>query len=352
MHFFNPAPVMPLVEIVAGLLTSDETSQALSDLAIAWGKTAVTSKDAPGFIVNRGARPFYGEPLKFVEERGADIATTDALVKSVGFRMGPMELIDLVGLDINLAASHSSWNSYYAEARYKPSSLVEEKVAAGQFGKKSGRGFYSYPPTEDAAPKTAPSKKGPQEVAVHGDIGPATPLFQLSRSKGVEIDRAQGDGWMMLEGLKLALTDGRMAAERGQGWVVFDLALDWEKTNLVALSAAANTDPSLAIGYFQALGKDVCVIEDLPGMLGAKTICMLINEACETLLREIANKEDIDLAMKKGLNFPGGPFEWADALGLDYVLRVLDNMERSYNDPRYRASILLRRMALNGEKFY
>ena len=352
LHFFNPAPLMSLVEVVAGLETREDVLCDLTEMATAWGKKPVRVKDAPGFVVNRGARSFYGEPLKFVEEGGADIATTDALIKSLGFRMGPFELIDLVGLDINLAASRSTWRSYHGEPRYKPSSLVEQRVAAGRLGRKTGRGFYEYPSTTEPVVKTLSTAKAPQEVAVHGDIGPANPLFQISRQAGVEIDRAQGDGWMMLDGLKLALTDGRMAAERGAGWVVFDLALNWEETRVIALSASAGTDVGLAAGYFQALGKEVVQVEDLPGMLCAKTICMLINEACETLLHGVAKKEDIDEAMKRGLNFPGGPFEWADKLGLSYVLNVLDNLEKSYRDPRYRASILLRRMALNGEKFY
>lgn len=352
MHFFNPAPVMGLVEVVSGLATSGETLKTLSDTAKDWGKTPVEAKDAPGFIVNRGARPFYGEPLKFVEEGGTDIASADVLLKSVGFRMGPMELVDLVGLDINLAASRSMWQSFYGEPRYTPSSLVEARVAAGHLGRKSGKGFYDYPPAAEAVPKRMATCKGPKEVAVHGDIGYANPLFQISRAAGVEIDRAQGDGWMMLDGLKLALTDGRMAAERGPGWVVFDLALNWEETKIVALAASEGTDPGMAAGFFQALGKEVVHVADLPGMLTAKTLCMLINEACETLLHGIASKEDIDVAMKKGLNFPGGPFEWADAVGLDYVVRVLDNMAKAYGDQRYRASILLKRMALNGEKFY
>jgi 3-hydroxybutyryl-CoA dehydrogenase len=352
VHFFNPAPVMSLVEIVAGLQSSSETVNVVAATVKAWGKTPIQVKDSPGFVVNKGARPFYGEPLKFIEEGGSDFETADALIKSLGFRMGPLELIDLVGLDINLAASRTTWNAYHAEPRYRPSPLVEERVAAGRLGRKSGGGFFSYPTTLEAVPKTMGTSKRPQEVVVHGDIGPANPLFQISRQAGVEIDRAQGDGWMMLDGLKLALTDGRMAAERGAGWVVFDLALDWEETKVVALAASAGTDLGMAAGYFQALGKDVVQVADLPGMLCAKTICMLINEACETLLHGVASKEDIDEAMKTGLNFPGGPFGWADTIGLDYCIRVLDNMARSYGDPRYRASILLRRMALNGEKFY
>jgi 3-hydroxybutyryl-CoA dehydrogenase len=351
-HFFNPAPVMPLVEVVSGLETDDGVIQTLADTATAWGKTPVSVKNAPGFVVNRGARPYYGEPLKFVEEGGSDFFSTDALLKAAGFRMGPFELIDLVGLDVNLAVSNTAWQAYYGESRYRPSHLVEERVAAGRLGRKSGKGFYDYPASEVGDLDRMPTCQSPLEVTVHGEIGPASPLFQLSREKGVEIDRTQGDGWLMIDGLKLALTDGRMAAERGPGWVVFDLALDWANTGVIALAGSSGTDISKAAGYFQALGKEVVEVADLPGLLNARTICMLVNEACDTLLHGIAAKEDIDAAMVKGLNFPGGPLSWADQLGATYVLSVLDNMANAYGDDRYRASILLRRVALSGGKFF
>ena len=174
----------------------------------------------------------------------------------------------------------------------------------------------------------------------------------MARAAGIEVDRGQGEGFITIGTLRIAPTDGRMAAERGEGWAVFDLALDWESATTIALAAAPNTDLAQAVGFFQALGKQVVQVADLPGMLAAKTICMLINEACETLQRGIASKEDIDLAMQKGLNFPGGPFAWCDALGADYCIKVLDNMARNYGDPRYRASVLLRRMSLTGVKFH
>lgn len=349
LHFFNPAPVMPLVEVVTGLATDSSVADTLIDTMRQWRKEPILVKDSPGFVVNRGARPYYSEPLKFAEERGADFATIDALLKAQGFKMGPFELIDLVGLDINLSVSRSMWEAYYGEPRYKPSPLVEERVAAGRLGKKSGRGFYAYPLETEPLSKL-PKQPTPKEVTVHGDVGPAAGLFQLSRDKGIEIDRTQGEAWIQADDVQMALTDGRMAAERGEDWVLFDLALDWPTTNLVALCGSNQSALGKAAGYFQALGMEVVQVEDLPGMLSARTLCMLVNEACDTLLRGVAGQSDIDLAMKKGLNFPGGPFEWLERIGVGYCVTILDNMARSYGDPRYRASVLLRRWAAGGRE--
>ncbi|WP_322799334.1 3-hydroxyacyl-CoA dehydrogenase NAD-binding domain-containing protein [Thermoflexus sp.] len=145
MHFFNPAPVMRLVEIVRGLATSEETLRALSDLARRWGKTPVLVKDTPGFIVNRVARPFYLEALRLVGESVADPPTVDRLVRALGFRMGPFELMDLIGLDVNLAVSESLYRAFFEEPRFRPHPLQRQMVQAGRLGRKTGRGWYEYP---------------------------------------------------------------------------------------------------------------------------------------------------------------------------------------------------------------
>ena len=147
MHFFNPAPLMPLVEIVSGLATAPMVAEALHATALAWGKTPVYAASTPGFIVNRCARPYYAEALRLLAERAADVATLDAVLRDAGgFRMGPFELIDLIGLDVNLAVTKSIWAAYFHDPRYAPSVLQEERVAAGFFGRKSGRGFYDHAP--------------------------------------------------------------------------------------------------------------------------------------------------------------------------------------------------------------
>ncbi len=352
-HFFNPAPIMPLVEVVSALQTAPEVIEALMATATGWGKTPVKVKNSPGLIVNRGARPFYGEALRFLEEGGADAATIDSLLKSAGFRMGPLELIDLVGLDINLAASRSIFDAHFGDPRYKPSALVEERVAAGLLGRKSGSGFYSYLDSSKPDPKLMPRGTTPEVVTVCGDLGPASALTELWKAVGIDVVREDGTGVIYMEHGVLALTDGKMATtlavESGSDWIAFDLSLDYNATSHIALAPCAGCSTQAvdeATGLFQALGKSVSTVDDLPGMVVARTICMLINEAVESLQRGIATAQDIDLAMIKGLNFPGGPFHWSEQLGADYCLQVLDHMRRTYGEERYRASALLRRTAL------
>lgn len=351
-HFFNPAPLMPLVEVVQGFATDPSVTETLRATAEAWGKSPVVLQNAPGFIVNRGARPFYSEPLAYVEELGTTPAVADELLKAQGFKLGPFELIDLVGLDINLSVSRSLWEAYYAEPRYKPSRLVEERANAGHLGRKTGRGFYTYPRTEEFDPSILqPSDDHPpEEIIFYGDLGPAAGLFELCREKGLNVDRGQGEDYIFVDGAKLALTDGRTAIERGSEWITFDLALDWREVSAVGLAAARTPMLSRAMGLFQSLGKRVVPIGDGAGLLCARTICMLINEAFDTLGKGIAGAQEIDTAMQKGLNFPGGPFQWADHIGLPYVLKVLENMQSSTGDPRFRPSPLLRLSANHADR--
>ena len=147
MHFFNPAPLMPLVEVVSGLATSADVAETIFATAAAWGKAPVHAASTPGFIVNRCARPFYGEGLRLLAEGAADVATLDAVLREAGgFRMGPFELMDLIGLDVNFAVTKSVWEGFFHDPRYAPSVRQQELVAAGWLGRKTGRGFYDYAP--------------------------------------------------------------------------------------------------------------------------------------------------------------------------------------------------------------
>src|SRR5947207_7657956 len=218
MHFFNPAPVLPLVEIVSGLATDRIVAETVYATAAAWGKQPVHALSTPGFIVNRCARPFYGEALRLLSERAADPATIDAAMREAGgFRMGPFELMDLIGLDVNFAVTRSVWDAYFHDPRYTPSVLQQELVTAGFLGRKSGRGFFSY--RADAAkpkPWTQPPHPRPSLIRVCVDHGPAAALALRIAASGVVVERVQAndafsDGAISIDGGWLALTDGRTA---------------------------------------------------------------------------------------------------------------------------------------------
>ncbi len=249
LHFFNPAVLMPLVEVIPALQTNSITPTTCSDLMRAWGKVPVLAKDTPGFIVNRVARPYYGESLRILEEGIADIATIDWALKALGnFRMGPFELMDLIGNDVNYAVTETVWSQMYFDPRYKPSLVQKKMTEAKRLGRKSGIGYYDY-----------------SEKAL-----PVEPV------------------------------------------------------------------------------KD----EELGNAILMRVLSMLINEAADALYLGVATKEELDLAMTKGVNYPKGLLKWADDIGLNRVLDQLNQLNQEYSEDRYRPSVLLRRMVERKENFF
>ncbi len=362
MHFFNPAPVMKLVEVVSGLATDQAVADTIYDTAAAWGKSPVHTRSTPGFIVNRVARPFYAEALRVLQEGGADVATIDAVVKeSGGFRMGPFELMDLIGHDVNSAVTCSVFDAYFQDPRFQPSLIQQELVTAGRLGRKSGRGFYDYGQgAKRDTPATAEPASAPGQVTVRGPLGVAEALVGLIQEAGIEVIREEGEGLLQAGPALLALTDGRHATARAadaglQGLVAFDLALDYAKATRIALAPADQTGPEAvraSVGLFQALGKQVSIIDDVPGMVVMRTVCMLANEAADAVNQQVCSAEDVDIAMQCGVNYPRGPLSWAQTIGLPEVQAVLAGLVASYGEDRYRCSPLIVRKACAGGIFH
>jgi len=249
LHFFNPAPIMKLVEIIPALTTNPQVTELCLNLVKEWGKIPVIAKDTPGFIVNKVARPYYGEALRIYEEGIADFVTIDYAMKEIGkFKMGPFELMDLIGNDVNYKVTETVFKEFYYDQRYKPSITQKRYVEAGWYGRKTTRGFYDY------------SNNNEQLL---------TP----------------------------------------------------------------NKDPELLQDIFNRI------------------IAMLINEAADTLFFGIATKDDIELAVKFGVNYPKGLFEWANEIGIDKVVKTLQSLYDKYNEDRYRVCPLLKNMSAINKKF-
>jgi 3-hydroxybutyryl-CoA dehydrogenase len=381
MHFFNPAPVMPLVEIIRGAATAPETAEALANLAVALGKTPVLVRDTPGFIVNRVARPFYGEALRLVGEGAAALWQVDRLVRlGAGFRMGPFELMDLIGIDINFAATQSMYEQTFGEPRYRPHLLQAQLVQQKAFGRKTGRGFYRYNErgeieAEANQPVGHPGRAetpGTPAVLLSGDWAPG--LEAACRDAGISVLAEPEDqpAWLgvaaagksaglrqILQAYEQALPDGTpilcqcadVTLGEAAGWlrqparlVGFDgLFAAGQAVSLVAHLQAGAEVRTRVEAFFGRLGKEAVWVEDTPGLVLPRIICMLANEAAFAVSEGAAGPETIDQAMQLGTNYPKGPLGWAKEIGYDRVLAVLDHLHAEYKEERYRAAPLLRR---------
>ena len=364
LHFFNPAPLMALVEIVSGLATDKAVADTLFATAAAWGKTPVHAKSTPGFIVNRVARPYYAEALRLAQEGAADYATIDAVMREAGgFRMGPFELMDMIGHDVNFAVTNSVWRAFYHDQRFLPSLIQQELVDAGFYGKKTGRGFYDY---REGAEKPAPLSEAAQtpagKIIVFGESTAADALADRMQHSGLSFTRApEVDGRIADIGrATLYVTDGRSATRRAAesgvaNTVLIDLALDYDKATRLAIAAAEQCEPTAvasATGLLQAAGFAVSRFLDVPGLAVMRTVAMLANEAADAVNQGVCSEAGADQAMRLGVNYPQGPLAWADQVGVAAIRDVLANLGASYGEDRYRISPLLQRAVFAGRKIH
>jgi 3-hydroxybutyryl-CoA dehydrogenase len=333
MHFFNPAPVMKLVEVIAGLESSEAALTRTRELGEAMGKRVIDCKDGPGFLVNRCNRPFGLEALRLLQEQIADVPTIDRIVRAAGFRMGPFELQDLVGIDTGFEVSKSFAELGFGEPRWRPSPLSAQMVAAGRLGRKSGRGWYEYTDGERYRPEDPePPSADPIPALVVGD----TPLARSLRDAApgtVPTVAVDCDGSYDGDLPVVRLLDAEPLGSRS-GCGFFALPTGG------AVELVRGTD--LARQFFESLGRPVIDIEDCVGGVIGRMVCQVINESCFAVQEGVGSPEDVDAGMELGMNHPRGPFAWLEAIGAPQVLRILDGLQAFTREERYRAAPWLR----------
>jgi 3-hydroxybutyryl-CoA dehydrogenase len=357
-HFFNPVPLMKVVEVVAGLKTEPAVCEALTQYARAMGHTPVQAQDTPGFIVNHAGRAYSTEALRIVGEGVADFATVDRILKDqVGFRMGPFELMDLTALDVSQPVMESIYHQYYEEPRYRPSVIAAQRAAGGVVGRKSGEGFYRYVdgkaqvPPEPAAPGVAELPP----VWVSTRAARRSELYQLLKDLGATIETGQSPS---LQALTLVAPLGfdvttvavveRLDPARTVGidMLVEDSAT---KRRVLATNPATRTDMrDAAHALFARDGKAVSVIRDSGGFVTQRVVAAIVNIAADICQQRICTPKDLETAVTLGLGYPLGPLAMGDRWGPANILEVLFNMQTVYGDPRYRPSPWLRRRGAIG----
>ena len=353
MHFFNPVPLMKLVEVVSGLHTAPQIADTVFALAQSWGKVAVHARSTPGFIVNRIARPYYAEALALLQEQCTSPVVLDACLKAMGFRMGPCELMDLIGHDTNFAVTQSVYQANFYDKRYVPSLLQRELVDGGLLGRKSGRGIYDYAEgavkPQLAAAQTAdfPARSG---VQLHGSGARMDAWGQLLAAAGVVFVRDRDSDWTGLSTptLQLRQTDGRTASNLGADVAVFDRAFAPEGSRVLAWAPSVRASAACAAeaqAWLSALGYQPQQVADQSALVVARTVAMLINEAADAVQQGVCTMDGANQAMKLGVNYPAGPFDWLDAWSAQGVIAVLQALDAQYGGERYRVSPWLRQQA-------
>ncbi|MCX7168130.1 MAG: 3-hydroxyacyl-CoA dehydrogenase [Rhodocyclales bacterium] len=359
-HFFNPVPLMKIVEVIDSLLTAPWVSEALLALGRRMGHTAVRAKDTPGFIVNHAGRGFVTEALRILGEGITDFWEIDRIMReAAGFRMGPFELLDLTGLDVSQPVMESIYNQYYQEPRYRPSALAALRLVGGMLGRKTGRGFYAYS-NGAAAPMPVAAVPGARAASVwvsqtHPEWADVLREMAAATGIGVETDYTPSDEALCIV-TPLGADATTSCVEQGldpKRTVAIDCMFGLaagkpaRRTLMTTpLTTAAMRDAAHAL--FAADGSPVSVVGDSAGFIAQRIVACIVNIGCDIAQQRVASPADIDRAVTLGLGYPKGPLAFGDALGARNVLQILEAMQDFYGDPRYRPSPWLKRRALLG----
>ncbi len=354
-HFFNPVPLMKVVEVIGGVLTAPWVIEALTALARRCGHTPVRAADTPGFIVNHAGRGFGTEALQTLREGVAEFYEIDRILRDcAGFRMGPFELFDLTGLDVSHPVMESIYNQYYQEPRYRPSPLTGQRVVAGLLGRKSAnRGFYEYvdgtarPMPVAAAPQVPVPKVWIAPHGLHDAVAATVATLGASLDRG---DRPGPESLVLVAPLGVDATRAALAERADPTRTVavdalFGLA---KRRTLMTTPATAVEMRDAAHALFARDGVPVSVIRDSAGFVAQRVVAHVVNIGCDIVQQRICSPADLDAAVTLGLGYPRGPLAWGDAIGPARVLEILDGLHTASGDPRYRASPWLRRRATLG----
>ncbi len=359
-HFFNPVPLMKVVEVIGGLKTDKTVCQRLTDYAKQMGHTPVQCSDTPGFIVNHAGRAYGTEALRIVSEGVSDFATIDLILKDqVGFKLGPFELMDLTALDVSHPVMESIYHQYFEEPRYRPSVITAQRLAGGVLGKKAGAGFYNYSAgtrieyAQTATPLIAETDMPPVWVSPRATR--RAELLQLLKNLGAKIETGVSPSPQALTIIAPLGFDCTTVAVVERYDPARTIAIDMLVDDAASKRRVLMTNPATrddmrdaAHALFARDGKAVSVIRDSGGFVTQRVVAAIVNIASDICQQQICSPADLETAVTLGLGYPHGPLALGDLLGPTNVLEVLFNMQTVYGDPRYRPSPWLRRRGAIG----